>query len=70
MEQLEAQIQQREATFVAVVEGIAKQNSSNRVKAALINKHYIKLLVAIDDLVSAAKLETPPAQEAGAVSSS
>jgi len=69
MEQLEEQIQQKESAFIATVEGILKQSGSNRTKAALINKHYIKLLVATDDLVSAAKLETPPAGEAGAASS-
>jgi len=69
MDQLEEHIRQKESAFIATVEGILKQGCSNRLKAALINKHYIKCLVAIDDLVSEAKLETPPAHEAGAVCS-
>ena len=69
MDKLEQAILQRENSFITTVEGILKQDCSNRIKMALINKHYIKCLVVIDDLVGAAKLETPPANEAGAVSS-
>ena len=65
MEQLEEQIQQKEAAFIATVAGIIGQSGSNRTKVALINRQYIKYLVSIDDLVSAAKLQTPPAGEAG-----
>ena len=66
MEKLEEQIQQKEAAFIATVEGIINQSGSNRTKIALINRQYIKYLVSIDDLVSAAKLQTPPAGEASA----
>ena len=65
MEQLEMQIQQKEAAFLAIVQGILTGSGSNRAKLALINKHYIKCLVQIDDLVAGAQLATPPAEAAG-----
>jgi len=65
MEKLEMQIKAEEAEFIHRVEVILTFNhGSNRLKAQLMYKHYIKMQVAIDDLVSAAKLETPPAGEA------
>jgi hypothetical protein len=63
MEQLEEQIEQKESAFIATVESIIRQTGSNRTKIALINRQYIKYLVSIDDLVSAAKLKTPPGGE-------
>ncbi len=67
MKTLDEKMQQREAGFIATVEDIIKQQDcSNRTKAAMIHRQYIKCLVAIEDLVSEAKLETPPG---GAVSS-
>ena len=68
MEKLEEQIQQKEAAFISIVEGIIKQSASSRAKIAMINKQYIKCLVAIDDLISQAKLQTPPAVEASSTS--
>jgi hypothetical protein len=64
MEHLDVQIQQKETAFIATIEGILKQNCCNRTKIALVYKQYVKCLVEIDDLVSAAKLQTPPAGEA------
>ena len=66
MEHLETVIQQKEAEYISKVEAIVKMNYGNRIKASLINKHYIKLLVEMDDLVSGAKLQTPPAVEVSA----
>jgi hypothetical protein len=59
METLEDSIQKRETEFISTVGGILSQNCSSRIKMALINKHYIRCLVAIDDLVAEAKLTTP-----------
>jgi len=64
MNTLEQAILQRENSFIATVEGILKQDCSNRIKMVLINKQYIKCLVALDDLVAEVKLATPPAGEA------
>lgn len=66
MKNLDEQIEQKESVFIATVEGIISQNCCNRTKIALIYRQYIKCLVSIEDLVSAAKLEPLPA---GAVSS-
>ena len=63
MEKLEEQIQQKESAFIGTVEGILSQNISCRTKIALIHRQHIRCLVAIDDLVGAAKLETPPGGE-------
>ncbi len=57
MEILEEQIQKVEATYLSTVESILKLNCSNRTKTALIYKHFVKMQVLIDDLVSAAKLQ-------------
>ena len=65
METLEEQIQNVEATYLSTVESILKLNCSNRTKAALIYKHFIKMQVSIEDLVSAAKLQ--PLQSAVSV---
>ena len=64
MEQLEMQIRQKEAAYIAIVEAIIKQTGSARAKITMINKQYIKYLVELDDLISATKLQTPPAGEA------
>jgi hypothetical protein len=66
METLQDSIDKAESNYLTTVAGILSQNCSNRIKMALINRHYIKCLVAIDDLVAEAKLTTPPA---GAVNS-
>ncbi len=66
MEQLEILIQQKEIAFIATVESIISQHGSNRTKMAIIHRQYIKCLVAIDDLVGQAKLQTPPAVEVSA----
>ena len=63
MEQLEMQIRQKEAAYIAIVEAIIKQTGSARAKITMINKQYIKYLVELD-LISATKLQTPPAGEA------
>ena len=67
MEKLEEQIQQKEASFLAIVQGILDQSGSNRAKLALINKHYIRCLVQIDDLVAEANLATPAPSAAGTI---
>jgi hypothetical protein len=59
MEQLEEMIMQKESSFINTVTDILSQSCSNRVKMALISKQYFKCLVAIDDLVIAAKIEAP-----------
>lgn len=67
MENLDALIEAKEAAFIATVAGILSQNCTNRAKIALIYQQHIKCLVAIDDLVSAAKLQTPPGGEPSSV---
>ena len=64
METLQDSIEKAESNYLTTVEGILGQQSSSRVKIALIYKAHIKCLVAIDDLVAEAKLATPPAGEA------
>ena len=64
MEQLEVLIDKQESSFMAKITGILSQPCSNRVKVALIYQHYIDCQVAINILVSEAKLKTPPAGEA------
>jgi len=66
MEQLEILIQQKEIAFIATVESIIAHSGSDRTKMAMIHRQYIKCLVAIDDLISQAKLQTPPAVEVSA----
>ena len=65
MEALEEQFQQKENAYLLTVDSIQKENISNRTKIALIHREYIKYLVAIDNLVEATKLRTPPAIAAG-----
>lgn len=60
MDKLEEQIQEKENAYITMVENIISQPGSNRTKIALINKHYIKYLVAVDDLVSASNTQTQP----------
>jgi hypothetical protein len=67
MENLEADIQAKEAAYITDIQNILSQNWSNRTKIAVIHQFYIKLLVATDDLVSAAKLQAPPGGASGSV---
>ena len=60
MNQLEIALAQNETSFITQVNAILSGDGSNRVKIALINRHYIRYLVKNDDLVRDAQLE--PAQ--------
>lgn len=67
MENLDALIEAKEIVFITTVETLLGQNCSNRTKIALIYQQYIKHLVAVDDLVSATKLQVSPGGEPSSV---
>lgn len=59
MDKLEEQIQEREKAYLETVEKILKQEGSSRAKIALIYKHHIKCLLAIEDMVVDAQMTLP-----------
>ena len=57
MEKLQSAIEHKEKEFITQIQSIISADGSNRTKIALINRHHIKMLVAIDDLVRDAQIE-------------
>jgi hypothetical protein len=60
MEQLEIAIRKAEADFIKQVHTILSTNTGTTTKIALIYKQYVRCQVALDDLISEAKLEPKP----------
>jgi hypothetical protein len=57
MEKLESAIRQRESEFIVQVRTILSSNGSSKTKMTLIYSHYIKTIVAIEDLVNDATVK-------------